>query len=145
MRVRAALLATGLVLAACTPRESEESVRATIVRSERDWGGVFVSGDVATMDRLVADDFVGVSTKGVRYTKADLARSLKTEPLMTADVLGPVTVRVYGDTAVAQGSERELGPAPDRKPQDRIWTDVWVKRDGHWRIVAAQDADPALR
>jgi hypothetical protein len=56
-----------------------------------------------------------------------------------------VTVRFYGDRAVAQGHEREVGPAPQRRAADRVWTDTWVRSGGHWRIVAAEDLDPGRR
>jgi hypothetical protein len=40
-----------------------------------------------------------------------------------------------------RGSEHAIGKDkthPDAK-QCQVWTDTWLKRDGKWRIVAAQD------
>ena len=43
--------------------------------------------------------------------------------------------------AIIYGSEHAIGKDkthPDAK-QCQVWTDTWLKRDGKWRIVAAQD------
>ena len=48
-----------------------------------------------------------------------------------------IKVRFYGDTAVAQGSETW-----ERRSVERgrfVWTDTWVRRDGKWQMVAAED------
>ena len=53
--------------------------------------------------------------------------------------LNDVKVRFYGNTAVAQGDESYIR----RKDNARgryVWTDTWVKRNGRWQVVAAQDA-----
>jgi uncharacterized protein DUF4440 len=54
-----------------------------------------------------------------------------------SDHLDYAHVRFFGDTAVVQGSEtwaRKGG----RKGRF-IWTDTWLRRDGKWQIVAAED------
>src|SRR5438094_7416871 len=57
--------------------------------------------DVATMDRILADDFVLVTGLGKTYTKADLlgeARSKRT--VYDRQEASARKVRVWGDTAV---------------------------------------------
>jgi hypothetical protein len=45
----------------------------------------------------------------------------------------------FGDNAVAQGSESW----EKRKGEPRfgrfVWTDTWIRRNGQWQIVAAED------
>ena len=56
--------------------------------------------------------------------------------------LGEVKVRFFGDSiAIAYGSESRI-----RKPEGgndarrcQVWTDTWLKRNGQWQIVSAQD------
>lgn len=119
--------------------------RAVITAGEHDWGHAFVVGDRAAIDRLLADDFIGIDTHGKRYTKADMLRWVAAGPNMTADTVGPVDIVFYGDVAIARGSEHQIGPAPARTEQDRVWTDIWVRRSRQWRIVSAVDLDPALK
>ncbi len=116
--------------------------RRAIVTGERAWGQAYVTGDVATIRRLLADDFRGVDPRGAVYDKAAALRDVREGPHSTSDSVGSVTVRFYGDAAIAQAREHEVGPAPARKPADRVFTDTWVKLHGQWRVVAAEDLDP---
>jgi hypothetical protein len=129
-------------LAACSDRADDER---TIVAGEHAWGQAFVKGDAAAIDRLLADDFRGIAPDGSAYDKASMLADVRRGPPITSDSVGPITVRFFGDTAVAQGSEQEIGPAPERHLASRIWTDVWIRRDSRWQIVAAEDLDPARR
>ena len=53
---------------------------------------------------------------------------------MTVD---DVTVRVYGEAAVARGTDtREMA---DGSKGAALGTDTWIRRNGKWQIVAAQD------
>ena len=140
---KALLAALPLLIAAAAPDHRRDA--AYITKGESDWSQAFVTGNVATIDRLLADDFVGIDSTGRRYDKATMRDWVRTGPNMTSDKVGPVDVTFYGDTAIARGSEHQIGPAPDKRPADRVWTDVWVRRDGKWQIVAATDVDPNPR
>ena len=126
--------------AAATPAKASDL--QTIIDGERAWGQAFVHGDVAEIDRLLADDFIGVDTHGKRYDKAAAMKDVRNGPSLTSDDITNLVVRFYGDTAVAQGDEHEVGPAPDKRVFERVFTDSWVKLNGQWRIVAAEDLDP---
>jgi len=44
--------------------------------------------------------------------------------------------------AIAYGNESSIRKGKDGKEYLRclVWTDTWLKRDGKWQIIAAQDA-----
>lgn len=141
--LRIALVLLPLALSACTaPDRDRTADRKEILDGERAWGQAFVTGDAETIKRLLASDFRGIDPTGVAYDKAMMLKAVKTGPNSTSNVLGPVVIRFYGDTAIAQGSEHEVGPAPGKVERDSLWTDVWVKLDGRWLIEAAQDVTP---
>jgi hypothetical protein len=90
---------------------------------------------------VIADDFQGTATDGHRYDKAE---AIATDPKVVARdcQLGEVKVRFFGDSiAVAYGAENRIRKAEDGKEARRcqVWTDTWLKRNGQWQIVAAQD------
>ena len=90
---------------------------------------------------VIADDFQGTATDGHRYSKAD---AIATDPNALARdcQLGEVKVRFFGDSiAIAYGAENRIRKAADGKEAKRcqVWTDTWLKRNGQWQIVAAQD------
>ena len=119
-----------------------EADRRIIVDGERAWGQAYVTGDVASVTRLLADDFQGVDKSGRTYDKAEVLKGVRDGPHGTHNEVGPATVRFYGDTAIAQAHEHDVGSAPEYKPAEGVFTDTWVKLGRHWRIVAAEDLDP---
>ena len=140
---RLAILLGLLALGACTASDPERTAdRKEILEGERAWGQAFVTGDAATVERLLADDFKGVDPSGLIYDKSKMLKEVKAGPNSTSDTLGAVIIRFYGDTAIAQGSEHEVGPPPAKSERSSIWTDVWVKQNGHWKIEAAEDLTP---
>lgn len=102
------------------------------------------ANDAATMDRILADNFILVTGRGKVFTKADLlteARSGRYVYERQED--SQQTVRVWGDTAVitallwAKGTE--AGKAFDYK----LWfSDVYLRGPAGWRYVFAQASIP---
>jgi hypothetical protein len=107
--------------------------------NERAWGQSFVTGDVATVQRLLSDDFQGFEVDGSAYNKADCIAFVRAKPHGRVDSVDQFKIRFFGDTAVVQAHERGLGPPPETRSKERVFTDVWVKRGGNWLIVAASD------
>ena len=90
---------------------------------------------------VIADDFQGTSPSGRRYGK-DKAITTDTKSLSRDCQLGEVKVRFFGDSiAIAYGAESWTDKGNDGKDTKRcqVWTDTWLKREGKWQIVAAQD------
>ena len=96
--------------------------------------------DAATMDRILADDFVLVVGSGKSFTKGDLLEEARRGDIVyefqrdTNQV-----VRVWGDTAVitallsAKGTERGTPFAY------RVWfSDTYVKGADGWKYVFGQ-------
>ena len=109
-----------------------------ITKSADDWAQAIAIGDTVTIDRIMADDFVGVSSRGELYDKKTLIKeSIESANLFKPEVYN-VTIRFFGKAAVAQGNETwtKLSDSTNTKS---IWTDTWIYRNGEWKIVAAQD------
>jgi len=129
----------GLAVASEEPPAAEPA--AQIERMEREWAQCFVTGVPGPARDFIADDFVGVSSKGVRYGKAQgLQDIVDSKGKFKSFVVGEITVRVYGDAAVSQGSD--AWEAADGSRGSALWTDTWIRTGGTWRIVAAQDTRP---
>ncbi|MCB0473617.1 MAG: nuclear transport factor 2 family protein [Flavobacteriaceae bacterium] len=94
-----------------------------------------------SLKEVFANDFQGTSTSGIRYNKEEAIASDTNTPDRQC-TLGDVKIHFYGDTvALAYGSESSLRKGADGKEYKRclVWTDTWLKRDGKWQIIAAQD------
>ena len=122
-----------------TAPASTEDVAATITQLERDWVAAIVKKDTATLDRLIADDFVGTSPTAHTYTKTIAINDLKAGTYVVDKMdLDEVTVNVYGTTAVSFVSQQEKSRYAGVDSSGHYhFTDVWVKKDGRWQVVAS--------
>src|SRR5437870_9262836 len=97
-----------------------------------------IHADAVALDRLYADDFIGVGPSGTVRTKPQViadftSGSLKFHSITTDDV----HVRVYGNTAVEIGRSTMNGRDQGKTvPQHTRFTRVWVMQQGRWRLVA---------
>jgi ketosteroid isomerase-like protein len=121
--------------------DDHASDKAYIRQAESDWAESVVTNDVSVLERILADDFVGVDIDGSHYSKADAIKDFRTHPSeFVSNHLNEVEIRFYGDAAVAQGNEswKKKNGAPGKF----VWTDTWIRRGGKWQAVAAEDLVP---
>ena len=111
-----------------------------IKESERQWAESVASGDASVVERILADDFLGVDPEGNSYEKAKMVADTREAPkYFLSNHLNDVRVRFYGDMAVAQGSESWVRRTGSPLRGRFVWTDTWIRRNGKWQIVAAED------
>jgi len=96
--------------------------------------------DVATMDHILADDFVLVTGLGKTYTKGELleeARGKRTVYEHQED--SARKVRVWGDTAVVTALLWAKGTEDGKAFDYKLWfSDTYVRTPAGWRYVFAQ-------
>lgn len=121
------------------------SVEQILTQMERDWSlvgtnKVNVDKDIKTLDRILADDWVGLSFQGTVRAKAEAIASVKSGSSTTQSIeLGPMKVRVFGNTAVVTGSDTEKSTFNGKDSSGKyVWTDVFVERNGRWQAVASE-------
>jgi ketosteroid isomerase-like protein len=139
VKVDAFVIAGSLCCLLCQcARNDEKETERYIVESERQWAESVATGDPSTVERILADDFLGVDPKGTLYDKAQMIGDTRNAPQhFVSNRLNKVKLRFYGDTAIAQGDE-----SWERRTGERgrfVWTDTWIRRNGRWQIVAAED------
>jgi len=133
-----ALVLAGVLYAAKAQNSADAGAERYIKESEGQWAEAGFKHDTATVDRILADDFVGVAPDGSLYRKAEELANTKsnTEGFVSNHVV-QVDVRFFGNAAVAQGSEAWQRPNGERGRY--VWTDTWIKRNNKWQVVAAED------
>jgi ketosteroid isomerase-like protein len=117
-------------------------VDAAIREMENKWEAAVGSHDAATIGSFVANDFMGVSSKGKFINKAGLLAETKSDKDTYKSTRNErLDVRVYAsNAAVATGTAREKGTGKDGKAFDRSYrfTDTWLARNGKWQCIASQ-------
>ena len=110
------------------------------------WVNAIVHKDIKVLDRVLADDFGGISPNGYRYTKEEAIADIQTGSYVVQSmVLDTVKVRVIGDMAIVTFYQNETSKFGDENCSGRYaFTDVWVKRDGNWQAVASQGTPVVL-
>lgn len=141
MNVSYSSLATlGLLFAACGVHASPEHDRAAVAALDAKYQAAVKANDVATMDAILADDFVLVTGKGKTYTKSDLldrARAKVDRYEHQED--SEQTVRVWGDTAVVTALLWISVTNPDGAAEYKLWfSDTYARTPGGWRYVFGQ-------
>jgi len=117
-----------------------DKARQYITESEKQWAESVASGDSTVIERILADDFIGVDTKGNQYNKAYEVHGTTEGPkYFKSNHLNDVKIRFYGNMAVAQGDETWVRHSGQMHTGRFVWTDTWLYRNDKWQIVAAED------
>ena len=74
--------------------------RAYIRQAESDWAESVVTNDVSVLERILADDFLGVDIDGSHYSKADGIRDFQTKPSEFAPTIS--TKSRFASTGIRQ-------------------------------------------
>ena len=117
----------------------EDSVALKLIAMDKMWADANCSPQPG-LEEMFADDFMGTATDGTRYGKKEAIAPLKNPDRQCQ--FGDVKVQFWSDElAIAYGNESSIRIGADGKEYKRClaWTDTWLKRDGKWQLIAAQD------
>jgi ketosteroid isomerase-like protein len=122
---------------------TETSAAQDVESAERAWSEAFIRHDVATISKLLADDFVGIDGRGVVSDKAaELKEAVGAAPgidgpVLVREDLSDIRVRSYGATAVltATNAAQFLNKGQSSTIRYRRTT-VWVYQGGRWQCVS---------
>lgn len=123
-----------------TPAASSGSVTEEITKIEKDWVAAVKAKDAAKLSEILADSWVGLGWDGKITDRPTNLAELKTSGnSLESFEMGPLRVRVFGNTAVVTGSDTEKSTEGGKDTSGKyIWTDVFVKQNGKWRAVSSQ-------
>lgn len=126
-------------------KQPESRVERELMQLERDWSAAYLKHDTTTIDRLLAEDYVGTDGRGWMTNKAQEIEEAK-EPAAGApappfvvldEKVTDMKVRSYGHIGVVTG--RVIEKIKSKEGESTIQyrrTTVWVKRDGRWQCVS---------
>jgi ketosteroid isomerase-like protein len=129
----AARLMTGSAAAAGTAAEQ-------VLQRDEQMAHAVVSGDLASLEDLYAEDYVYVGSDGRQITRAERVGALRSGALryLTTQHSG-ASVRLYGETAIVQGRTHSKVLLNGKAIEgDFQYVGVWVRQGNRWRIVLTQ-------
>jgi uncharacterized protein (TIGR02246 family) len=145
--MRRALVAAVLALTATTIAAGREqsasadprsSVEQAIRQLDKERIHAQINADAVALDRIYADDFIGVGPSGTVRSKPQVISDFTSGDLKFQSITtDEVQVRVYENTAVETGLSTMVGQDKGKAvPRDTRFTRVWIKQRGRWRLVA---------
>lgn len=97
-------------------------------------------GDIATLEKLLADSLVYTHSYGGADSKASYLAGVRSKRWQYRKVERPVeNIQVFGDCALVTGHVR-IDLIADGAPKmlESRFTNVWIRRGGAWQMVAWQ-------
>jgi ketosteroid isomerase-like protein len=126
-------------------QSKSETVSSKILASEDKWNSAYKRGDIATMESLLADDFIITLEDGTTFSKSGYIahNGDPTLHIETTEMSG-LSVRIHGNTAVVTGAYHEKGTSKGKpyEYKDRF-TDVWMNLNGKWQVIVSHYSIPA--
>jgi ketosteroid isomerase-like protein len=144
MRVQKLLI---LGLFCCLPALSiaqAASPESTILTLEKKWTDAYKLRNITLMTSMLAEDFVITVEDGNMYGKMGyMSHTADTSTQVDVAEESDLKVRIHGNVAVVTGAYHETGTFKGKHYEyhDRL-TDVWMKIDGQWRLLASQYSVP---
>jgi ketosteroid isomerase-like protein len=129
----------------CVRANSQNSSDEEVVRQlERDSLDATVRHDVEAYGRVLADDFIGHWANDSTTTRQEEIEMLRTgKECYEENRIIDMKVRIYGTTAIVSGQSTETSVIEGKSATGVYnFTDVFLKRNGRWQIVATQTARP---
>ncbi|HLW89515.1 MAG TPA: nuclear transport factor 2 family protein [Terriglobales bacterium] len=115
-----------------------------VLALEKKWTESYKQRDVGILSSLLAEDFIITIEDGSTYGKTGyISHSADSSVHVDVAELSELKVRLHGDTAVVTGAYHETGESKGKhyEYRDRL-TDVWMKKDGKWRVIASHYSVP---
>jgi hypothetical protein len=151
LRSQHAALALGLISAQVFAQQSHwadanDTAAKMMIDSERKWAEANCDHNRIAAT-ILAEDFLGTAPDGSRYGRD---KEIVGDPSRTDRncKLDGARVRFFGpELAMVYGSERSTRTSSDGKESLRclVWSDTWLKRNGKWQIISAQDTAVACK
>lgn len=147
MRTRCVLLILACAISRAAPvqESSGEEAAVTIRALEHAWFAAQSHNDNRALNQIFDNALVYIEY-GRILSKSEYLAKVRTEDSHRQQVvMEPMTIRVFGTTAIAAGTYRERS-IKNGKPLVRRWrfVDTWIYKQGAWKLVAAGSA-PIMR
>lgn len=142
MRIILPLLLVPLLAAAPAPPidcEGDAAMCRTVIAAEKALTLMLSTSDPAPFREHLDERAIYVLADGKQRTKAEMIAIVGKERPHDGATLDRLTVRQFGDTAIALWTESWTDRAPAPKTGTTHGMDTWVRRDGKWRIIATRE------
>lgn len=117
---------------------SQQSDSALVGELNRQWIASYATKDTATMQKILADDFVMISATGKKLSRMDVINNVGSPELSNQAYIDSTSIRVFGQIALVVGFIHFTIESKGEKMQGKnCYSDMYIKRRGKWQAVSA--------
>ena len=120
--------------------EIPANVAESILQIARDIMDAIKNKDAATLEPMLAEDFVYRTHFGAEADRTEFLTSIASMPQEILSIRGDeLKVNVYGETAVVTGVQHAEARPLEGEAEESVvaFTDVFVRREDRWLMVLA--------
>ena len=122
---------------------SAEQTIEIITNLEKEWMQAWLNKDMVTCARILSDDFILSSARGMLVTKSEWLESAKELIAGEEFIWDEIKVRLYGNTAVVNSKTRQKAKVGSQDWSGAfLLTDVWVFQNNNWQVVTRHGTGP---
>jgi hypothetical protein len=120
---------------AMTGNPATATTEAQLKKLEREWFNAVVKNDVATLNRIFADDFTALNSDGSLITKTEMVEMSGSGKVRLDEIKSDeFKLRLYGTTAIVNGRATYIRDGKALGSSSHV--EVWAKRAGVWKAVS---------
>lgn len=117
----------------------KQDVKKQVEALEQRWRTAQLTGDLATLDRMLADDFIGISMSGEVHTKAQQLERIRSKRLVLTRIdLSDMKVKLVDSVAIVTSQAMVEGTS-EGKPVKGTYRYTRIYRQlpsGEWKITS---------
>jgi ketosteroid isomerase-like protein len=132
------LLGAQQAQAANQGHEKKHDVKKLVEALEEQWRKAQLAGDVGTMDKMLSDDFIGISMSGQVNTKAQQLERVRSRKLLVTRIeLSDMKVKLEGPVAIvtSQADVEGTNEGVSVKGKYRYMRVYQHQPSGEWKIT----------
>ena len=117
---------------------------AKILALEQQWTDAYRQRNIKLLTSMLAEDFIITVEDGSVYGKMGyMSHTADTGTQVDLAEESDLRVHMHGNVAVVTGAYHEMGSSKGKRYEyrDRL-TDVWIKNNGQWQLIASQYSVP---
>jgi hypothetical protein len=117
---------------------SSDKTTKEVLKVERDLQQAVLKGDTKTLDQTLANEMIWLTSKGRFLTKSEVLAAIQSGNSVEFSFNSDDNqLNAYDQTVVVYRTTKEQVKDTDKNgPPARTVTDVFVKQDGQWKMVA---------
>ena len=128
----------------CSTAQQQSSDGPKILALEKKWTEAYKHRDIGILSSMLAEGFAITVEDGSTFGKEGYI-SHSADSTVHVDVAEQTELRIHmhGDVAVVTGAYHETGDSKGKRYEYRdVLTDVWMKMNGKWQVIASHYSVP---